>query len=417
MKVSTKDLFESNDPAILKSSAFQKLNKQQQRLIKNRLSADASRKRKKELYDELGSKVDALERENTVLKLQVDELLTKNQELQGMVLYLSSAMSTTMPPTLPISIPFNTTALAISRTDNGDNPLGIDLLAHQSPVPSTLNGSTLSNPSLSAGEENEDELANRMLADFVDFDQFETNETEGDQHGMLTTSFKSIFSMFLFTFAAFLVPASLHFHPQHAPLPSMLPILPSSFNLFSMVNRQIPLLPSSASPHDATQIPSSSLSQILRDDWHLQEVETQAVTSLLPLEPHSFLNSLAVLSKINPPNAIFGIEGLFRSNSLDVKLALVPTPSTAGVSQEFALDSSSCINQASLMVDPRIRIAPYTKLYSQDDEETQQQQKLRLSLFADISGQAGLGIRGDGGILRLDLQVFKATWLETKRSE
>lgn len=404
MKVSTKDLFESNDPAILKSSAFQKLNKQQQRLIKNRLSADASRKRKKELFDELGSKVDALERENTILKQQVDELLTKNQELQGLVLYLSSAMSTTMPP---ISIPFNTAASAISRTDNGDNP---DL--HQSPVPSTLNGSTLSNPSLSAGEENEDELANRMLADFVDFDQFETNE--GDQHGMLATSFKSVFSMFLFTFAAFLVPASFHFHQQHAPLPS---ILPSSFNFFSTVNRQIPLLPSSASPQDAIQTPSSSLSQIVKDDWHLQEVETQAVASLLPLEPNSFLNSLAVLSKINPPNAIFGIEGLFRSNSLDVKLALVPTPSTAGVSQEFALDSSSCINQASLMVDPRIRIAPYTKLFSQDDEDTQQQQKLRLSLFAEIPGQSGLGIRGDGGILRLDLHVFRATWLETKRSD
>jgi hypothetical protein len=63
-----------------------------------------------------------------------------------------------------------------------------------SPVSSTLNGSTITNSSSKSmleEFENEDDLANRMLADFVDFEKM------NDEHQNLNTSLKSIFSVCL----------------------------------------------------------------------------------------------------------------------------------------------------------------------------------------------------------------------------
>jgi hypothetical protein len=65
-----------------------------------------------------------------------------------------------------------------------------------SPVSSTLNGSTITNSSSKSmleEFENEDDLANRMLADFVDFEKMDDEH----QNLLANTSLKSIFSVCL----------------------------------------------------------------------------------------------------------------------------------------------------------------------------------------------------------------------------
>ena len=65
-----------------------------------------------------------------------------------------------------------------------------------SPVSSALNGSTITNSSSKSmleEFENEDDLANRMLADFVDFEKMDDEH----QNLLANTSLKSIFSVCL----------------------------------------------------------------------------------------------------------------------------------------------------------------------------------------------------------------------------
>jgi len=63
--------------------------KKQRRLIKNRESAQLSRKRKKSYIEELESKLNVLENENGTLKNDLASLAVKNSQLRGEVTYLN----------------------------------------------------------------------------------------------------------------------------------------------------------------------------------------------------------------------------------------------------------------------------------------------------------------------------------------
>lgn len=383
VKFTKQDLSTSNDPAILKSELFNSLDKRQQRLIKNRLSADASRKRKKEQFDGMNRAIEELQTENLELKVRIEELLQENSRLhvQNQALILSAQ--------LPINCNNYQTNITGEINTCFEEQV---LLPTPSPVLS-MNGSTLSIPN-----DSDEELANRMFSDFIDFGDPQTHATE--THDYLNIGLKSVFSMFLFSFAAFLLPFQFQ---QHTSLPSVIPSLDSTFS-------------SADGLPFANALVDRLSSDLVKNEWHLDHysnLHAGSSVATLPLEPDSFLKSLSDLSKINPPNAVIGIEGLFDSisaNPLDVKLAIVP-PSLSSLSnrysKEFVFDHLSCINQASLMIDPSIRIAPYVSFGSEDEK-----QKLRLSLFAHIPASSGLGRRGEGGILKLDLQVFHATFLK-----
>lgn len=63
--------------------------KKQRRLIKNRESAQLSRKRKKNYIEELEGKLSTLEGENSSLKHELASLAVKNSQLRGEVTYLN----------------------------------------------------------------------------------------------------------------------------------------------------------------------------------------------------------------------------------------------------------------------------------------------------------------------------------------
>ena len=219
--------------------------------------------------------------------------------------------------------------------------------------------------------------------------------------------------MFLFSFAAFLLPSPLY---SSSALPSSFAGLSiaesfSDANLFSSIQK----LQHSSSPAPL----SETSSNIFMNRRHFGNSISK--TTILPLEPHFFFKSLSTLSKINPPNAVLGIEGLFKSiksEPLDVKLAIVPPTSISSLSKtqnldsskEFIFDVQSCLNEASLIVDPSIKIAPYVSF----EDDSVPSQHLRLSIYTDIVSVPDSG-QGDGGILKLDLQVFAASWLSREK--
>ncbi|KAJ3368093.1 hypothetical protein HDU91_000846 [Kappamyces sp. JEL0680] len=425
-------------------SQFEGMDKKQIRLIKNRLAADASRKRKREQFEELGRRVEILEKENADWKLLAEQLSRDNASLMvkaadmereclelkntlhSMGLPLPQSSSSTAQMAGIAAQPFassfagssnflglqlHSSQMALDGTGTGSLsslfPLSPSFSGPCSPINSLATGPSpvsTSTPSLTLGSlpsssdasagDDENDLGTRMLNDFVDFagmddsnDVLFKNPSDARPHGGLVTS---IFTMLFFSFAAFLFPSSLH---QLGSLsqPTILPSVPPSSEL------AVPLRSHSAL--------SSAASQIIDNKWHLASVSSPTALSL---ERMQFMNTLETLAKTNPPNAVMGIEGLFSylkgvDGGMDVDLAVIP-PYTA-----------SCLNQATLMIQPDIRLVPYVPLDgSQPDGETGDGQ-LRVSLFANVPSSqpaSGLGVKGDGGILRLDMQVFSATWLQ-----
>ena len=110
-------------------------------------------------------------------------------------------------------------------------------------------------------------------------------------------------------------------------------------------------------------------------DWHQDFVVNPVSSISLPTEKNSVLSFLA--SKKHPSSS----KSLFTTGLSDI----LPT----------------------LIFQPFIRIVPLLS----DDHSFDQDgfERLKFSLFAHSSG---LGIDGSNGILRLDLQVFKATWMD-----
>jgi hypothetical protein len=86
-------------------------------------------------------------------------------------------------------------------------------------------------------------------------------------------------------------------------------------------------------------------------------------------QKHEFIKSLSLLSLINPPNAISTIHSLFSSNS-------------------FVMNAEMSVGQW-VMLSPDIRIVP-----GEGDME--------VSLLTNVPA---------GGVLKLDMNVNKATWL------
>jgi hypothetical protein len=78
--------------------------KRKERLIKNRLAADASRKRKREQFEALSDKCNALESENILLKQRIEELesLVQAKECENMILTQKLKNWSQIDPSMPM---------------------------------------------------------------------------------------------------------------------------------------------------------------------------------------------------------------------------------------------------------------------------------------------------------------------------
>jgi hypothetical protein len=106
---------------------------------------------------------------------------------------------------------------------------------------------------------------------------------------------------------------------------------------------------------------------------------TATKQTFLPTKKQDFMDTLSILSKINPPNAVSSIESLFSN-------------------PKFSIDANMAIIQdtPTVMLGPHIKIVP---IESSD---------LKLSLITFVPMNQELN---QGGVLKLDMNVFKATWL------
>ncbi|KAJ3275262.1 hypothetical protein HDV01_000989 [Terramyces sp. JEL0728] len=298
-----------NLPALAKKpSAAQPVlsaaDKRQQRLIKNRQAADASRKRKREHVEALETRNKKLEEEN----FQLLELVSKLQEANSKLLKENEELKQFANIKKQ-----DETLFSLQQTDSI-----MDLNCRN-------------------------EIENDLFNDFVNL---EPMGKEPAAYGM-ESNYK----------------------------------LGTVFTELGFLASHVPQIISNA---DLTPqlLPQASLA--------LWDTSSKAITPL-SLDREDFMLSLNTLANINPPNAVMSIESLFTSkdNSLDVKLAVVPN----SIRREDPL----------IMLSPSIRIIPY-------DQHSLPTDPLRLSLLANIPS-SGLGVSGEGGILRLDMEVFRATWL------
>jgi regulator of replication initiation timing len=288
--------------AILSSPDEKKL----QRIIKNRISAENHRKRKKEELGKMLETIKALEEK--VATLEKENILLRNENN-----YLKKDLQFNSIPSPTIS---NQSLQDIIQED----------LNHPFQNYST------------------DTTAGFRLEDFVDFS------------GLEQTSLFSIFTIFMFGFASLLPP---NYYSE--PVPQKLICAPSV-------------------------LPTIDYFQDNLKDWH-QDFALNSVNSIsLSTEKNSMLSFIA--SK-QPSSA----KSLF-TTGLNVDTALFPSCSKSIL--------------PTLIFQPFIRIVPLLSANDQDGFE-----RLKFSLFAHASG---LGIDGINGILRLDLQVFKATWMDHDES-
>ncbi|KAJ3254929.1 hypothetical protein HK103_006726 [Boothiomyces macroporosus] len=297
-------------------------DKRQQRLIKNRQAADASRKRKREQMEALEARNKKLEEENK----QLLDLVSKLQEVNGKLQKENEELRQ---------------GSALKNTDE------------------TLFTLNQSDPFLdNCKAENENDLFN----DFVNLDPI---EKESPPYPLDSNyKFGTVFTIFLFSIASFLLPSPTPTSQEVAFLSTPSPKIMSTTDLSTQ------LLPQTAVA--------------------LWDTSAKAITPL-SLNREDFMLSLNTLANINPPNAVMSIESIFagQHNSIDGKLAVVP--------------NSMNSEQPLIMLSPSIRVIPY-------EHHSLPTDPLRLSLLANIPS-SGLGVSGEGGILRLDMEVFQATWL------
>ncbi|KAJ3322530.1 hypothetical protein HDV06_002907 [Boothiomyces sp. JEL0866] len=272
-------------------------DKRQQRLIKNRQAADASRKRKREQMEALEARNKKLEEENK----QLLDLVSKLQEANSKLLKENEDLKQTSALKQP-----DETLFSLQQADSLFD--------------------------MNCKVENENDLFN----DFI----------------------------FLFSIASFLLPSPTPTSQELAFLSTTSPKIMSQTDLSPQL------------------LPQTGVA--------LWDTSSKEITTL-SLEREDFMLSLNALANINPPNAVMSIESLFttQENSLDGKLAVVP--------------NSMKKEQPLIMLSPSIRIIPY-------EHHSLPTDPLRLSLLANIPS-SGLGVHGEGGILRLDMEVFQATWL------
>jgi hypothetical protein len=135
--------------------------------------------------------------------------------------------------------------------------------------------------------------------------------------------------------------------------------------------------------------------------------DLQSIQTTICLEKPQFMSSLHSLSQINKPNAIESIQSLFldQNSVLEADAALIPSRLTSPTSsQRF---TSNREDRASVFFQPNIRLAPFVPIPGQ--KMPSPSDSMALSLFAKVAPPPSTSSRG--GILRLDMQVFEATWL------
>ncbi len=405
--------------------SMENVDKKHLRMVKNRIAADASRRRKREQFDEMAKRVESLESENDKYKLEIQYLrnenaflLLKTSELENdksQLLHLLKSTglefstSVISQPKYPDAKPLvNQSTLDPLLNTMMNGMFGMESLSSNFTfplTPSLLDDSpTLSSRCLTSldgliSSQDGNDSDTHGMDDFIDFDQA---TKRGNGLG-------TIFTVILFSFAAFLFPSS-SYQFNSFPQSSLLPTL--SQPILSIPASSISSLPVYPLSRNLDTIPSLNF-----HPWHMSE--SLSISMELSLEPTQFLNALEGLADINPPNAIMGLEGLFshvtQLHPIDIDAAfLQPTLIAGNCHTENRLIDASCVKKTTLLVQPNIRIVSYS------DSALNKDDRLRVSLFANVPSSqpiSGLGMKGDGGVLRLDLEVFSATWLTEPQSD
>ncbi|KAI8895497.1 hypothetical protein BC833DRAFT_651204 [Globomyces pollinis-pini] len=216
------------------------------------------------------------------------------------------------------------------------------------------------------------------------FEEFLILDPKATDNAAKRSGLGVIFTMIIFSFASFLVPFQPTSQPTNSPTVSP-PTIMSSI------------------AHDVVSTSTVSASV---DPWYqIHPVHSTA----LSLDKAEFISTIQSLSKINPPNAMLSIESLF-DTSID---------NTFSISADYATISNSLPNQkqsnqnsffdSTIMLQPTIKLIPYSP---KNPDDVHPNDPLRLSLLASIPSVSGLGVEGTAGILKLDMQVFAATWLK-----
>lgn len=168
--------------------------------------------------------------------------------------------------------------------------------------------------------------------------------------------------------------------------------------------------PAFVSPFPSSYIasnPSSSYSEIFipyspfasSSSFSSGVLSASTITDI-SLKPKEFISQISSFAAIDPPNSIQCIHSLFVSNrELDAQIALIP--SKAPVIDDPKRSSPW------ILIDPAIKIIPWTMPSAQNSPDDDPSNKIRLSLLATVPATPTTSTR----FLKLDMQVFSAIWI------
>lgn len=304
------------------------VDKKQLRLIKNRLAADASRKRKKE-------HLEATERRNTELEMANTQLLARIELLEK------------------INHQINSENILLKK--ELDNIKTNEYLSYHSPQSNSYSASSGSfSPILGT-------LDQKVFISPLDQNEIQTDLLFDDYFNLESGTDKAslgIFSIFLFSFASFLLPSA-----YTALMPT------GSTPLATEKSVGLPLL-----------LPEPFTS----NTWPISLSTPKAI----PTQKKEFLDSLNLWSRLDPPNAALAIESLFtEAGSLDATYAVI---------NPYKNEKSE--SKSNILLGPSIKLVPFTIISD----------NLKLSLLANVPSCP----QQEGGMLKLDMQVFSATWFD-----